>query len=643
LKGSAELVLLQAAQITKSFGSHKIFTGISLTVQEGEKAGIVGVNGAGKSTLLKILTGSLAPDAGEVTRARNLSLSYLAQDGGLESGRSIWEEMLAVFTPLIEMEKRLREMERQMSAASPGEDSGCRQLLEDYDNLSALFKNRGGFDYETSIRTVMSGLKFADTDFTTPVDTLSGGQKTRLALARCLLGEPDLLILDEPTNYLDMDNLAWLEQYLQAYRGAVLVVSHDRYFLDALVKIIYELTPGGLTRYTGNYSAFVQQKAVQLEQQQKDYNRQQGEIARQEDFVRRNIAAKDTTRRAQSRLKALEKIERLERPGKERRVALSFNVARPSGLEVLQAGSLGIGYTSLFLARGMDFQINRGERVALVGPNGIGKSTLLKTIAGYIPPLEGRVRLGSHVQTGYYDQEQQGFSGEKQVLHELWDRYPHLDEVDVRSVLGRFLFRGDEVKKQAAALSGGEKSRLALAALMLQKANFLLLDEPTNHLDLPGKEVLEEALEGYPGTILFVSHDRYFINKIATRVLELSTSGVSSTLGNYDYYIQKKAEREQRESSLAAAEPSRAESAEKKNYLQKKEGEKQKRMHRRRLEDLEQAIAGFEGTISRLEAELFQPEVYQDYQACQQRQVELEEARRQLHGHLEKWLSLVES
>jgi ATP-binding cassette subfamily F protein 3 len=635
------LVLLQAAQITKSFGSHKVFTGLSLTVQEGEKAGIVGVNGAGKSTLLKILTGSLAPDAGEVTRARNLSLSCLAQDGGLESGRSIWEEMLAVFTPLIEMEKGLRDMELQMSAVS-NEDSGCRQLLEDYDQLSALFKSRGGFDYETSIRTVLSGLKFADADYATPVNTLSGGQKTRLALARCLLGEPDLLILDEPTNYLDMDNLAWLEQYLQAYRGAVLVVSHDRYFLDALVKIIYELTPAGLTRYSGNYSAFVQQKAVLLEQQQKDYNRQQGEIARQEDFVRRNMAAKDTTRRAQSRLKVLEKMERLERPGRERKVSLSFNVTRPSGLEVLNAGCLGIGYGVLVLARGMDFQINRGERVALVGPNGIGKSTLLKTIAGSIPPLEGRVRLGSHVQIGYYDQEQQGLNGDKQVLHELWDRYPHLDEVDVRTVLGRFLFRGDEVKKQVAELSGGEKSRLALAALMLQKANFLLLDEPTNHLDLPGKEVLEEALDGYPGTILFVSHDRYFINKIATRVLELSKLGVSSYMGNYDYYIQKRNERERQESFRVTAEPAREESAEKKNYLQQKEEEKQKRMHLRRLEALEQAIAGFEGTISRLEAELFQSEVYQDYKACQQRQGELEEARRQLHNHMEKWLSMIE-
>jgi ATP-binding cassette subfamily F protein 3 len=636
------LVLLQAVQISKSFGAHKVFSGLNLTIQDGEKAGIVGFNGAGKSTLLKVLTGNLSPDSGEVIKARDLSLSYLAQGGGLSSEKSIWDEMLAVFTPLIEMEKNLREMERQMSDPSQFEDSAYRQLLENYDNLSALYKSRGGFTYETSIRSVLSGLKFSDLDLSTPVNTLSGGQKTRLALARTLLGDPDLLILDEPTNYLDMDNLAWLEQYLQSFRGAVLVVSHDRYFLDVLAKVIYELTPGGLTRFTGNYSSFVRQKAVLTEQQQKNYDRQQSEIARQEEFIRRNIAAKDTTKRAQSRLKVLEKMDRLERPDQERRVALSFNVTRPSGMEVLQIKDLAIGYNGLPLSRNLNFLITRGERVALVGPNGIGKSTLLKTIAGQLPPLEGQVRLGNHVQIGYYDQEQQGLSGDKLVLDELWDRYPHLDEVDVRKVLGRFLFRGEEVKKHVSALSGGEKSRLALAILMLKKANFLLLDEPTNHLDIPAKEVLEEALEGYPGTILFVSHDRYFINKTATRVLEISSAGVSSYLGNYDYYTFKKSELEQQENRRPGTEPGKVESAEKKQYLQKKEEERQKRLHRRRVEELEQAIATLEEDISRLEAELFLPEVYQDYQACQKRQAELEEARRQLNDHMEKWLALVE-
>ncbi|MDD2443021.1 MAG: ABC-F family ATP-binding cassette domain-containing protein [Desulfotomaculaceae bacterium] len=635
------MILVQAAQIAKSFGSHRVFTNLSLIIQEGQKVGIVGVNGVGKSTFLKILTGELAPDAGEVIKARELSLSYLAQDGGLESGHSIWDEMLTVFTPLIDMEKKLRAMERQMSKTSMGE-CASKQLLESYDNLYALFKSQGGFDYETSTRMVLSGLKFAGTDLSTPVNTLSGGQKTRLALARCLLGEPDLLILDEPTNYLDMDNLAWLEQYLKSYRGAVLVVSHDRYFLDSLVRIIYELTPSGLTRYTGNYSSYIQQKAVLIAQQLKDYNRQQAEIVRQEEFVRRNIAAKDTTRRAQSRLKALGKMDRLERPGRERRVALSFNLTRPSGMEALQTFGLDIGYAGQPLAGGLDLQINRGERVALVGANGAGKSTLLKTIADKLAPLAGRVTLGSHVRLGYYDQEQHGLHGDKPVLHELWDRYPNLDEVDVRTVLGRFLFSGDDVKKRVANLSGGEKSRLALAALMIRKANFLLLDEPTNHLDLPGREALEEALDGYPGTILFVSHDRYFINKVATRVLELSNSEISSYLGNYDYYFLKKVEREQQAVKAINTGPVRVESAEKRNYLLRKEEERQKRMRRHRVEELERVIAELEDTISRLEAELLLPEVYRDYVACQVRQGELEEARSNLHDHMEKWLGLVE-
>ena len=365
------MILLQAARVSKSFGARQVLDDVNFTVQEKERAGLVGVNGAGKSTLIKILTGCLTPDTGEVIKARDLKVSYLAQTNGLESGQSIWQEMLAVFAPLIEIEKQLREMERKMSdPALTADSSAYAQFLQNYDNLSSVFKNRGGFEYEASIRGVLRGLKFAETDFNVPVGTLSGGQKTRLALARCLLGEPDLLILDEPTNYLDLDNLAWLEQYLRSFRGAVLVVSHDRYFLDALAEVIYELERGSLTRYTGNYTRFVQQKAEAVEQQLKEYNRQQGEIARMEDFVRRNIAAKDTTRRAQSRLKTLEKMERLERPVKEIRASIFFKISRPSGQEVLQVEDLCIGYPGLALARGLNFEIGRGERVALIGQIG---------------------------------------------------------------------------------------------------------------------------------------------------------------------------------------------------------------------------------------------------------------------------------
>jgi len=638
------LILLQAARINKSFGAHRVLNNVNLIIQEGEHAGIVGVNGAGKSTLLKIITGKMAPDAGEVITAKNLSVSYMAQDGGLESGQSIWNEMLSAFTHLISMEKQLREMENRMGDPAVIANSGeYRQLLREYDILSSEFESKGGFEYEASIRGVLRGLNFVDADYSTPVNILIGGQKTRLALARCLLGSPDLLILDEPTNYLDMDNLTWLEQYLQSYRGAVLVVSHDRYFLDTLVKTVYELDSGGITRYTGNYTSFVRQKTEIQEQQLKAYKKQQEEIARMEEFVRRNIAAKDTTKRAQSRLKTLEKMERVARPGKERRVKVSFNVNRPSGREVLQVCDLTIGYPGMVLARGLNFEINRGERVVLIGPNGAGKSTLLRTIAGLVPPLGGQIRQGSLVQTGYYEQEQQGLDRNKSVLQELWDRYPHMNELDIRKALGGFLFSGDDVNKSVASLSGGEKSRLVLAALMLQKANFLLLDEPTNHLDLPGKEALEDALAGYPGTILFVSHDRYFINKVASRVLELSLEGVTGYPGNYDYYLNKKARPQETVKSGPARTEHAEDTAEKKQYLQKKEKERQKRKRLREITNLEQSIASQEELIARLEKELEQPEVYQDYQACQQRQSEMERARAVLQDNMEKWLALIEA
>ncbi|MDD4169636.1 MAG: ABC-F family ATP-binding cassette domain-containing protein [Desulfotomaculaceae bacterium] len=637
------MILLQAAHISKSFGARQVLAGVNFTLQEGERAGIVGVNGSGKSTLVKIITGSLAPDEGELIRAKDLSISYLAQDDGLESEQTIWNEMLSVFSHLIDIEKQLRQMEKRMGDPSlTAGGNAYQQLLMDYDSLSTIFENKGGFEYEANIRGVLNGLKFGNTNFNTPVNTLSGGQKTRLALARCLLAAPDLLVLDEPTNYLDMDNLTWLEQYLQAYRGAALIVSHDRYFLDALVKVIYELDSAGLTRFNGNYTSFVRQKSEMAEQQLKAYKKQQEYILHTEEFIRRNIAAKDTTRRAQSRLKTLEKMERLTRPVKERRVNVSFEVTRPSGQEACQASHLAIGYPGLVLAQGMDFEINRGERVVLIGPNGIGKSTLLKTIAGLLPPVEGNVRIGSLVQIGYYEQEHRGLNYDKSVLQELWDRYPLLNELDIRKTLGGLLFSSDDVNKSVADLSGGEKSRLALAALILQKANLLLMDEPTNHLDLLGKEALEDALVNYPGTIFFVSHDRYFINKIATRVLQLSPYGITTYNGNYDYYYNKKTRQQELEKSRTLRMVKTDGSPEKKQYLKRKEEERQKRKYLRQVVELEQSIAKLEETVSNLESELYQPEVYQDYQVYQERQDQLEQTQLTLQDHMEKWLALVE-
>ena len=654
------MILLQAARIKKSFGGREILDEGNLVVQEGERVGLVGVNGAGKSSLLKIMAGELEPDAGEVVKARGLSMAYLAQDsGGLSSYRTIREEMLAVFAPLIAMEKDLRHMEKQMGEKS----SVDKQLLDDYGRLSAQFKEQGGFTCESSIRAVLKGLKLGDADENTPVQTLSGGQKTRLALARCLLAAPQLLMLDEPTNYLDMENLGWLEQYLRDYRGAVLVVSHDRYFLDAVAKSIYELENARLTRYTGNYTTFAQEKAGRRERQEREYSRQQAEIARLEDFVRRNMAAKDTAGRARSRLKTLEKMERLEKPAAARQTRFSFTVDRPGGSQVLKIAGLSIGYDNsrqspvvgrreneirnssrTVLATGINFEISRGERVALLGPNGVGKSTLLKTVAGLIPPLAGSILPGYHLQTGYYDQEQHGLHPDQDVLHELWDRYPHLEEVAVRTVLGGFLFSGDDVFKKVASLSGGEKSRLALAALMLKRANFLLLDEPTNHLDLLAREVLEDALAGYPGTILFVSHDRYFINKISTRVLELSSHGVTSSLGNYEDYAARKAGRmAEAEGAPGAARGQQKETtAEREQYLQRKEEERQNRKTHRQIKDLEESIATLEERIAGLQEELFRPEVYQDITAYREREQTLVKAQVELEGCMEQWLLLVE-
>ncbi|MCL6638955.1 MAG: ABC-F family ATP-binding cassette domain-containing protein [Firmicutes bacterium] len=644
------MILIQATRIKKSFGGRQVLDGGNLAVAEGERVGLVGVNGAGKSTLLKILAGAMEPDSGEVVRAKGLTMAYLAQDsGGLSSSRTLREEMLSVFTPLMAMEQELRLMEKQMETGAAG-----KQLLEQYALVSARFKEMGGFTYESSIRAVLKGLKLGEADENTPVDLLSGGQKTRLALARCLLAAPQLLILDEPTNYLDLDHLRWLEQYLKEYRGAVLAVSHDRYFLDAVVKTVYELENGRLTRYTGNYTAFAAEKAARREIQAREYARQQAEIARLEDFVRRNMAAKDTAGRAKSRQKALAKMERVEKPFTARQAAFSFEINHPGGSRVLQVQGLSIGYRNgggppgtpgdTVLASNINFEIARGERVALLGPNGTGKTTHLKTIAGLLPPLEGSILPGYHLQTGYYDQEQRGLNPDKDVLNELWDRYPHLEEVRVRTVLGGFLFSGDDVFKKVADLSGGEKSRLALAALMLKKANFLLLDEPTNHLDLPAREVLENALAGYPGTILFVSHDRYFINRIATRVLELQPDGVVSHPGSYDDYTAKKAETAAPAGGAAgpARDGQKDKTAERELYLRRKEEERYKRKTQKRIEELEKAIAGLEERIARLQEELYLPEVYRDALSYRERERALAQARSELDGCLEQWLRLVE-
>ena len=638
------MIVLQAAHISKSFGGVQILEDATLTVKQGERVGLVGRNGAGKSTLLKIITGQMQPDGGEVTQPRATTIGYLAQGGGLESGRVVMEEMLSVFDHLRQTEQRLRFLETEMGrpeiSAAPGR---LDQIQEEYTRLRENFSRGGGYEYEAVTRSVLHGLKFTSQYYDAPVDRLSGGEKTRLALAKLLLAKPDLLILDEPTNYLDMETLGWLEKYLLAYPGAILVVSHDRYFLDALAETIYELENQRLIRYPGNYSRYLVTKAEEMERQAARYYRQRGEITRLQDFVQRNIARASTSNRAKSRQKALEKIKPLEKPaGEDKKIAMTLDVGRTSGSVVLVVKELDIGYRGHVLARGINFEIQRGERVALLGPNGTGKTTLLKGIAGLQPTLAGKTKAGYHVKIQYYDQEQKSLSPEKNVLQELWDDFPHLEERVARTLLGRFLFSGPEVEKNVGDLSGGEKSRLALAKLLCSRGNFLLLDEPTSHLDIPGREALEEALLDYPGTLLFVSHDRYFINKMATRIIELTALGIKEYQGDFDYYLTKKAAGEENEKQNGSTREDAPVTAGKLEFLQRKEIQRDERRKQRRLDELENLIEQSEKKIALLEEELYLPEVYENHEAYRDKNAQLVKLRSELENHMAEWLELTD-
>lgn len=533
-------MLLQAVGIHKYYAATPILTDITMHINEGEKIGLVGVNGAGKSTLMRILAGEDSYDSGVIHRQKDLSIGYLAQNGGLQSDRTIYAELRTVFSDLLQMEEEIRQLEKEMATA---EGRQLEPIMKRYADLSEQFGQRRGYEIDARIRGMLSGMGFGDMPPDTPVSALSGGQKTRLALARLLLQEPDILMLDEPTNYLDIPTLTWLEDYLRSYRGAMLIISHDRYFLDAVVHSIIEIDRTKLTRYNGNYTKFVEQKAAEYERKMKLYEKQQEEIARLETFIQRNIARASTANRAKSRRKVLERMERLERPAGEVKLSqFSFTIDRVSGQDVLRAEGLSYRYDDRPVFLDVNLTLNRGDSAALVGPNGIGKSTLLKVLIGELEAASGSVRWGSNVKIGYYDQEHEGLTPTNTVLEEVWNAYPNLEEVQIRNVLGGFLFNGEAVNKKIRDLSGGERARVALAKLMLSNANVLIFDEPTNHLDLYSKEALEAALIDYEGTLLFVSHDRYFLNKMADRVLELRQDGIQSYLGNYDDYLAKKEE-----------------------------------------------------------------------------------------------------
>ncbi|MFJ7471769.1 ATP-binding cassette domain-containing protein [Peribacillus frigoritolerans] len=639
------MILLQINQLSKYYGAELILSNMKLEVQNKDRIALVGRNGAGKSTLLKIIAGQLSHDGGEIIKPKGVTIGYMAQDTGLESELTIWDEMLTVFTDLIEQEKELRRLEADMARPDIFENETVYQkVLNEYDTLMVAFKEKGGYQYEADIRSVLHGLQFADFDYSTPISTLSGGQKTRLALGKLLLRKPDILILDEPTNHLDIETLSWLEQYLQGYQGAVLIVSHDRYFLDKVVNLVYEISRNNMKKYHGNYSSYLEGKAEDYERDMKLFEKQQGEIEKLRDFVQRNITRASTTKRAQSRRKQLEKMDVLDKPqGDEKSANFSFQIERQSGNEVLHLQDLAIGYDGETVSKNINSRMTKGESIALVGPNGVGKSTLLKTIISKLPALSGDFRFGTNVEVSYYDQEQANLVSNKRVLNELWDDYPLKPEKDIRTVLGNFLFSGDDVLKTVSTLSGGEKARLALAKMMMQKGNFLILDEPTNHLDLDSKLVLENALIDYPGTILFVSHDRYFINRIATKVIELSKDGNEEFLGDYDYYLEKKQEQAEIQALEQQDQAKTLDAAvEKTNYKIDKEAKKAERQRKRRIEEIEAAMELLETEITEYNDLLCDPNVFQDHEKVMEVQTKLDHAQESLDQLLEEWAELEE-
>lgn len=632
------MIILQANKIERSFAGEVLFDNISLQVDERDRIALVGKNGAGKSTLLKIMVGEEEPTSGEINKKRDLSLSYLAQDSRFESSNTIYDEMLHVFDDLRKTERTLRQMELEM-----GEKTGAdlEKLMQDYDRLSEEFRQAGGFTYEADIRAILNGFKFDESMWQMKIEQLSGGQNTRLALAKMLLEKPNLLVLDEPTNHLDIETIAWLENYLVNYSGALLIVSHDRYFLDKVATITLDLTKHSLDRYVGNYSSFVEQKEQKLLTEAKNYEKQQKEIAALEDFVNRNLVRASTTKRAQSRRKQLEKMERLDKPEAGTKSAhMTFHSDKTSGNVVLTVEEAAVGYDDQVLSEPINLDIRKMNAVAIVGPNGIGKSTLIKSIVGQIPFIKGEARFGANVEVGYYDQTQSKLTPHNSVLDELWNDFKLTPEVEIRNRLGAFLFSGDDVKKTVGMLSGGERARLLLAKLSMENNNFLILDEPTNHLDIDSKEVLENALIDFDGTLLFVSHDRYFINRVATQVLELSEEGSTLYLGDYDYYLEKKAELEALAAAQAEAVPAALmEEVTSNDYHLQKQNQKELRKITRRIEQLEAEMEELDQKLQVITETMHNTNNAED---LVQLQSELDQLTVQQEAVMEEWAELAE-
>lgn len=634
------MILLQTSKLTKLYSGTPILENVQFEVKKGERIAVVGRNGAGKSTLLKIIADEIDFDSGEIHKPQSVVLGYFAQSSHVNSNDTIYNEMLNVFAETIKLKGQLEELSIKMAEEDPSSEQYLR-IIEQYQNLNHRFELMSGYTYESEINNILNRFKFNEIGFDQKISNLSGGQKTRLALAKLLLQKPDVLILDEPTNHLDIDTIEWLEGYLKKYSGAVVIVSHDRYFIDQIATTIYEIEYRKCTKYKGNYSDYMDQKAVAYASLMKQYEKQQKEISKMEDFISRNIVRASTTKRAQSRRKLLDKMDRIEIPKiNDKSIGITFEIERRSGNDVLKVEDLTVGYPDQIISDHLDFQINRLDRVALIGPNGIGKSTILKTVAGDLPKLGGEVYYGKSLDMGYFDQEQANLTSNNTVLNEVWNYFPTRLEKDIRTLLGNFLFTGDDVFKTVNQLSGGEKVRLTLCKLMLEKNNFLLLDEPTNHLDIDSKEMLELSLEDYEGTVFFISHDRYFIDKIATRILEVTPHGVVSYLGNYSDYMEKKQQLAELEAARLAEESNTTTTNNVTDYQKQKEQRRLEQQRKRQLEDIESKIAAYEEELEYKKAELFQEEVYLDSQKSAQVQARIEELEELIMESMETWEEL---
>ncbi|MCH4336618.1 ABC-F family ATP-binding cassette domain-containing protein [Staphylococcus haemolyticus] len=613
------MILLQLNDISKSFDGEDIFTRVNFEVKTGERIGVVGRNGAGKSTLMKIIAGVEDYDSGHISKIKNLRMGYLTQQMTLNSSASVFEEMSKPFEHLKKMELLIKEETNWLADQASNYDSEeYQQHMERYESLTNQFEQLDGYQYESKIKTVLHGLNFNEDDFDKPINDFSGGQKTRLSLAQMLLNEPDLLLLDEPTNHLDLETTKWLEDYLKYFKGAIVIISHDRYFLDKIVTQIYDVALGDVKRYVGNYEQFIEQRHKYYESRMQEYERQQDEIKRLETFVEKNITRASTSGMAKSRRKTLEKMERIDKPMLDARSAnIQFGFNRNTGNDVMHIRNLKIGYDSPITSP-INIEVSKGDHIAIIGPNGVGKTTLIKTIARRQKQLEGEITFGANLQIGYYDQKQAEFKSNKTIIDYVWDQYPTMNEKDIRAILGRFLFVQDDVKKVINDLSGGEKARLQLALLMLQRDNVLILDEPTNHLDIDSKEMLEQALKDFEGTILFVSHDRYFINQLANKVFDLNNDGGQMYLGDYQYYIEKTEEAAALEAFKNERNDLSKEDTSKQNEANENvntyDSQKQQRREQRKLERLiencEAKIETFENEIARIDEQLTQPDVF---------------------------------